>query len=61
RRYEVTPVAPGGRPLTIQLSAPDWTTKVLTGAVLAEVGIRPPVLAPEQAWLVELTAIGSIR
>jgi alpha-galactosidase len=57
RRYEVTPVFPGGRPTTQQLLPPDETKKVLTGRALAEVGIRPPVLPPEQAWLVRLRAV----
>jgi alpha-galactosidase len=57
RRYEVTPVYPGGKPRTQQLVPPDETAKVLTGRALAEVGIRPPVLPPEQAWLVRLTAV----
>jgi alpha-galactosidase len=55
RRYEVTPVFPGGRPKTQQLAPVDETTKVLTGRLLAEVGIRPPVLMPEQAWLFRVT------
>ncbi|GAB3432339.1 alpha-galactosidase [Actinophytocola sediminis] len=53
-RYRVTPVAPVGQPLTIGRAGPDWAPRVLTGRVLAEVGLRPPLLAPEQAWLVEL-------
>jgi alpha-galactosidase len=57
RRYEVTPVFPGGKPRTQQLFPPDETAKVLTGRALAEVGVRPPVLPPEQAWLVRLKAI----
>jgi len=54
RRYEVTPVFPGGRPAIQQLSPPDETTRVLTGRVLSEVGVRVPVLMPEQAWLLRL-------
>jgi len=57
RRYEVTPVTPGGAPRTQQHPAPDGTTRVLSGRVLAEVGLRPPVLTPEQAWLVHLKAV----
>lgn len=57
RRYEVTPVFPGGKPTTQQLFPPDETAKVLTGRALAEVGVRPPVLPPEQAWLVRLRAL----
>ena len=55
RRYRVVPVAPAGPPMTLG-NGGDWAPRVLTGRALAEVGLRPPLLAPEQAWLVELTA-----
>jgi Melibiase len=35
---------------------PAWSTRVLPGRVVAEVGLRQPILAPEQAWLVEFTS-----
>jgi alpha-galactosidase len=54
RRYEVTPVAPGGAPRVQQRE--DITPAVLSGRALSEVGVRPPVLTPEQAWLVHLRA-----
>lgn len=57
RGYEVTPVTPGGAPRTQQVPAPSTETRVLSGRVLSEVGIRPPVLTPEQAWLVHLKAV----
>jgi alpha-galactosidase len=57
RRYEVTPVFPGGRPAVRQAFPPDEGKHVLTGRVLGEVGIRTPVLMPEQAWLVRLRAM----
>jgi alpha-galactosidase len=57
RRYEVTPVFPGGKPATMQMSPPDESTKVLTGRALGEVGVRPPVLRPEQAWLVRVRPV----
>ncbi|WP_243866384.1 alpha-galactosidase [Actinophytocola oryzae] len=56
RRYEVTPVFPAGRPAVRQAGPPDEATRVLTGRALAEVGVRVPVLMPEQAWLLRLTA-----
>jgi hypothetical protein len=37
--------------------ASEWTSRELTGRMLAEAGLRPPVLVPEQAWLVEVTAV----
>jgi alpha-galactosidase len=56
RRYVVTPVTPGGAPRTQQREEPSGAPRVLSGRVLAEVGVRPPVLLPEQAWLVHLVA-----
>jgi alpha-galactosidase len=53
RRYRVTPM---GTPRTQQTPAPSHESRVLTGRVLSEVGVRPTVLLPEQAWLVHLTA-----
>jgi len=57
RRYEVEPVFPGGRPAVQQLVPPDERKRVLTGRVLSEVGVRVPVLMPEQAWLLRLRAV----
>ncbi|OLF15391.1 alpha-galactosidase [Actinophytocola xanthii] len=57
RRYRATPVAPVGEPMTLGRRAPS-PPRVLTGRMLAEVGLRPPLLTPEQAWLVELEAEG---
>ena len=54
RRYRVDVVTPAGEPMRLG-RGPSWTPRVLTGRLLAEVGLRPPVLAPEQAWLVEVT------
>ncbi|HWM02161.1 MAG TPA: alpha-galactosidase, partial [Actinophytocola sp.] len=55
REYRVDVVAPAGPPMTLG-RVPAWSTRVLPGRVLTEVGLRPPILAPEQAWLVELTS-----
>ena len=57
RRYRVRAVAPAGRPFT-NSGHPAWAEEgtVLTGRALSEIGVRPPILGPEQAWLVELTA-----
>lgn len=55
RRYRVSVVEPAGPPMTLG-SAPPWSTRVLPGRVLSEVGLRPPILAPEQAWLIEVDA-----
>ena len=57
RRYEVEPVFPGGRPATQQLNPVNEKKQVMTGRALAEVGVRTPVLMPEQAWLVRVRAL----
>ena len=56
--YRVRMVEPAGPGITIGRQNPTWMTGVeLTGAALAKVGLRPPVLAPENAILVELERI----
>ena len=55
RPYRVEVLDPAGAPMTIGAPAGPPPRR-LTGRVLAEVGLRPPVLAPEDAWLVEVTA-----
>lgn len=56
RHYRVAVVEPCGPPMVVQSSSTEWAEPVLTGRALAEVGLRPPILAPEQAWLVQVTA-----
>jgi alpha-galactosidase len=56
RHYRVTVVEPVGAPMVVQSVPAEFASRILTGRVLAEVGVRPPILAPEQAWLVEVTA-----
>ena len=58
-RYTVRPFAPGDRPRTIADAAPPWWDRgsaVLTGRTLAEVGLPVPLLAPEEALLLEAVA-----
>ena len=59
RRYRVTPLPVAGGHHGVQRSSPPWWdagSTVLTGRALALVGLRLPVLDPEQALLVELHA-----
>ena len=59
RRYRVTPLPLGGGHHGVARSAPPWWDAggaTLTGRALEVVGLRLPVLDPEQAVLVELTA-----
>jgi alpha-galactosidase len=52
--YEVRAVMPAGRPLEIARSSAQWLDGLeLTGAALMNLGLRPPILAPEQGFLIE--------
>jgi alpha-galactosidase len=60
RAYRVEPVAVAGEPETTQAAAPPWYEAggvTLDGPSLAEVGLPLPVLRPEQALLLHLTAV----
>ncbi|MFC3505362.1 alpha-galactosidase [Micromonospora krabiensis] len=60
RRYAVRPSAGVPGPATLDRSAPPWLAHgvTLTGAALATVGLQLPALHPEQALLLEVTAVG---
>lgn len=54
-QYEAKVVYPAGEPEVLQQRPPLWLDGiVLTGAALSNVGLRPPILAPENAILFEL-------
>ncbi len=56
--YLVKLVEPAGKAHYIGRQSPKWFDGVvLTGAALARVGVRPPILAPENAILIELERI----
>ena len=53
--YQVRAVMPAGDPLEIARSKPSWLSGVtLSGQALMSVGLRPPILAPEQGFLIEV-------
>jgi alpha-galactosidase len=57
-KYSVKLVEPAGAALQIARKSPVWGSGVeLSGAALAAIGLRTPVLAPEQALLVEATRL----
>ncbi|MEH1058771.1 alpha-galactosidase [Micromonospora sp. CPCC 206171] len=60
RRYAVRPPAGLPEPAVLQLTEPGWLPKgvTLSGAVLGTVGVQLPALHPEQALLLEVTAVG---
>lgn len=56
--YEVRVVEPAGAADAMQIIAPRWYEGVhLTGAMLATVGLKSPVLRPEQALLIEANRV----
>jgi alpha-galactosidase len=56
--YRVKLVEPAGAAFWIGRKAPHWFDGVtLSGAALAQVGLKTPVLAPEQAFLVEAVRV----
>ena len=61
RHYRVRPLSAGAAPRSIQESAPPWLTArpepTFSGAVLAQLGLPAPLLAPEQAALYSVTAV----
>ncbi|WP_250006178.1 alpha-galactosidase [Actinoplanes sp. M2I2] len=59
RRYTVRPLVLGSPPRTVQDAAPPWLDAgavTLPGRVLAEVGLPPALLTPEQAQLFTVDA-----
>jgi alpha-galactosidase len=55
KSYRVRAVFPAGEPTYLQRSQVEWLEGIeLTGASLASVGLRPPVLFPENAMLIEV-------
>ncbi|MFM6980513.1 MAG: alpha-galactosidase [Micrococcales bacterium] len=56
--YRVKMVTPAGEPQYIGRVMPKWQSGIeLSGEALAKLGVRPPILAPENAFLVELDRI----
>jgi len=53
--YQVKAVYPAGAPLFMLIEPPTWLIGVtLSGAVLMEIGLPAPILAPENALLIEI-------
>ena len=57
--YRVKLVSPGGKPEFMNLHVAEWMTTELelTGAFLSAVGLKAPVLRPEQALLIEVEKV----
>ena len=56
--YEVKVRSEVGKPRALQIKNPPWLKGVkMTGAALAKIGVRPPILAPENAILIGITRL----
>jgi alpha-galactosidase len=54
--YKVKAVFPAGKPRFMLISPPDWLNGVsLSGSALASIGVTAPILAPANAFLIEIT------
>ena len=56
--YRIKMVQPAGSPEYVQRGMPTWIDGVeLSGAALSKIGVRPPILAPENGFLVEVERV----
>ncbi len=56
--YLVKAIYPAGRPRYMLSQTPEWLTGVtLSGSALAHVGLSVPILAPANAFLIEITRV----
>ena len=56
--YRITPVYPAGKPHFMLHKTPTWMHGVtLTGRELEVIGLTTPILGPEQAMMIEITAL----
>jgi alpha-galactosidase len=56
--YRITPVYPAGKPHLMLHKTPTWMDGVtLTGRELEVIGLTTPILGPEQAMMIEITAL----
>lgn len=58
REYHVKAVFPVGKPVFQERTGANWLDGVtLSGKALSQIGLRPPILFPENALLIEIEAI----
>ena len=56
--YRITPIYPAGKPHFMLHKTPAWMDGVtLTGRELEIIGLTTPILGPEQAMMIEITAL----
>lgn len=61
--YQVAPLVLGAAPATIADQAPPWYTGggvQLSGALLGEVGLPMPLLAPQQGLILEFQVVDAL-
>jgi alpha-galactosidase len=58
RRYRVTAVFPAGKPQEMARRSPEWFAGIeISGGALMEIGLKAPILEPENALLIEIVAV----
>ena len=58
RRYRVRAVFPAGKPREMAKASPEWFAGIeLSGSALMEIGLTAPILEPENALLIEVSAL----
>lgn len=56
--YSVKAVYPAGKPRYMLISPPEWLSGVqMSGSALASIGVTAPILAPANAFLIEVTKL----
>ena len=56
--YSVKAVFPAGKPRYMLISPPEWMSGVsMSGSALAKIGVTAPILAPANAFLIEITKL----
>jgi alpha-galactosidase len=56
--YSVKAVFPAGKPRFMLIAPPEWMSGVsLSGSALASIGVTAPILAPANAFLIEITKL----
>ena len=54
--YEIKAVFPAGEPRYMSVNKPEWMSGItLSGSALSAIGVSAPILAPANAFLIEIT------
>jgi alpha-galactosidase len=56
--YSVKAVFPAGKPRYMLISPPEWMNgATMSGSALGKIGVTAPILAPANAFLIEITKL----